>query len=216
MMMPTQITMTGSAAAGATPSPVNGLELSQYSNSPTSTNCNLPSSQATYPDTAYSVATDSKTGDQYLGYVTNSASGTAVYAMSYSGSGTAWNTLGASFNYGNTTIYVKSVFATVGLKTYSYMIVNDNITNANQLDLFYSPTLSTSQTNTSYVGAPSTSWDTLSYSSLVVPGTTSFANPRIEAPQYVNSSTLAYVPVWLQYTLSPGIQSLVYWNTVPN
>jgi hypothetical protein len=136
--------------------------------------------------------------------------------MSYSGSGTAWNTLGASFNYGNTTIYVKSVFATVGLKTYSYMIVNDNITNANQLDLFYSPTLSTSQTNTSYVGAPSTSWDTLSYSSLVVPGTTSFANPRIEAPQYVNSSTLAYVPVWLQYTLSPGIQSLVYWNTVPN
>ena len=212
------VTITGSAAAGATAA--NTLELSQYSNSPASTNCNLPATQGTYPDTAFSVATNPRTGDQYLGFVVNypsgSSSGTAVYAMSYTGSSAplgTWNTAGQTLNYNGTAVYVKSIYATVGLKSYSYMVINNN--SAQSLELFYSPTLST-VTNTLY-----SPLSTLSYPSPL--SGQSFGNPRIEAPQYINNnqySMITTVPVWLQYVSATiqgtQTQSLIYWNNVPN
>jgi hypothetical protein len=60
-----------------------------------------------------------------------------------------------------------------------------------------------------------TAIDNLTYGS--TSGT--FTNPRIEAPQYVNStSSFTTVPIWLQYTtaLSGNPQSLVYWSQIPN
>lgn len=203
-------TITGDAASGGTAT--TPVELSQYSNAP-STLCNLPAAQSTYPDTALSVATDLTTGNQYLGFVITSPAGSttgeAVYAMSYNGTTNMWNTSGQSFNNNNNnnTVYVKSVYATDNsANTYSYMIVNLGGT---ALELYASPTLSTTQTNTMY-----TAIDNLTYGSFGP-----VTNPRIEAPQYVNSnSTFTTVPIWLQYTstfpLNP--QSLLYWNSIPN
>ena len=58
-----------------------------------------------------------------------------------------------------------------------------------------------------------TAIDNLTYGS--TSGT--FTNPRIEAPQYVNSnSILPYVPIWLQYVTTGTTQSLLYWNQIPN
>jgi hypothetical protein len=100
----------------------------------------------------------------------------------------------------------------VGLKSYSYLIINDGttLTPPSSLELFESPALSATVTNTSYSPLYN-----LTYNQ-----TGSFANPRVEAPQYINAnpnsnSMTLTVPVWLQYA-NGGIQSLIYWNNVPN
>jgi hypothetical protein len=202
--------ITGDAASGA--SATTPVELSQYSNAPNQ--CNLPATQSTFPDTAFSVATNLITGDQYLGYVINDGSGPnqneAVFAMSYNGTTNTWNTTGgATFNNGgnNNVVYVKSVYATdSNANTYSYMIVNQG---GSSLELYASPTLSTTQTNTVYAAI-----ENLTYGSS---GT--FTNPRIEAPQYVNTNSnpnFPYVPIWLQYVTTGTTQSLLYWNQIPN
>lgn len=214
------VTISGSAASGATSS--NAQELSHYSNSPASSNCNLPAAQGTYPDTAFSDATNAKTGDQYLGFVINypsgSSSGEAVFAMSYQESSGTWSPAGstsqATLNYNNS-IYVKSVYAVVGLKSYSYLIINNgppasSPTSSSSLELFESPTLSATVTSTLYSPLYALTWTQSG----------SFANPRIEAPQYINSnansnSMALTVPIWLQYA-NGGSQSLLYWNDVPN
>jgi hypothetical protein len=204
--------ITGDSASGATAT--TPLELSQYSSTPGQ--CNLPSIQGTYPDTAYSVATDLITGDQYLGFVINDGTGgtvnEAVFALSYNGTTNTWNTnYGTAFNNsgGNNVVYVKSVYATdSNANTYSFMIVNQGVST---LELYSSPTLSTTPPYTMYTGI-----DNLTYNNSL--GT--FSNPRIEAPQYVNSnSTFTTVPIWLQYTdtsMMGSPQSLLYWNQVPN
>lgn len=197
-------TISGNASLGFTAT--NSLELSQYSNSPASSTCNLVSQQSTFPDTAFSVATNPTTGDQYLGFVTNypsgSSGGTAVYAMSYKGSsaGGAWNTNGSLLNY-NGSIYVKSVFGVIGTNSYSYMIINNgqSIGTPETLDFFVSPALSASVVNTSYT-SPKYILKTSSGNA------GNFSNPRIDAPQYVNTNSTSmsptlFVPVWLQYAV---------------
>jgi len=133
----------------------------------------MPAAQSTYPDTAFSVATDLTTGDQYLGFViaspAGSTSGEAVYAISYDGTSNTWNTGGQSFNNNNNNnvVYVKSVYATDNSdNTYSYMIVN---LGGQSSELYSSPTLSTTQTNTMY-----TAIDNLTY------GSTSVEQPPFE------------------------------------
>jgi hypothetical protein len=92
---------------------------------------------------------------------------------------------------------------------YSYMFVNDK----NQLGLFESAALPAS---ISYMLA--------GHLSHIPPGTNqSYADPRIEAPQYINTSHISFAPVWEQYKygayISPSMptqQSLIFWNNIPN
>jgi len=203
--------------SGSTTTTTNTQELSQYSGAPMTT-CNLPGEQNAYPDTAFSVATDLTTGDQYLGFVSAYPAGSmtdAVYAMSYTGSTNTWNTMGQTLNYNNNgnTVYVKSVFATAGAKNYSYMIVNNGSIPGTpptppSLELFASPSLAV-QANTKYYPI-----DNLTYGD-----SGNFSNPRIEAPQYITyAQAIKTVPIWLQYTSAAtgNPQSLLYWSFVPN
>jgi hypothetical protein len=100
------------------------------------------------------------------------------------------------------------------------MIINNGPIGAppvSSLELFEAPALSTSMTSTTY--GPNPLYN-LTYTQ--PSATQSFANPRIEAPQYINYSLqgIRTVPVWLQYVIntanSPPLQSLIYWNGVPN
>ena len=85
------------------------------------------------------------------------------------------------------------------------------INNGGELAFFLSDTLSGGAT---MYGSPV-------YNLLHPPitGTQNYDNPRIDAPEYIDSS---YVPVWEQYTSSVDpmtgieVQSLIYWSNVPN
>jgi len=186
-------------------------ELSTFSND--MLGCNLVSLQEQDQDTASSNATDRLTGNQYLGFVSNAASGgTNVYALVYDATAGTWGNgtpLTSALYYPYDAVYVKSTFVTAGGSFYSYMFVNDK----NQLGLFESAALPAS---ISYMLA--------GHLSHIPPGTNqSYADPRIEAPQYINTSHISFAPVWEQYKygayISPSMptqQSLIFWNNIPN
>ena len=193
------VTVTGTLVSAST-------ELSQYSNSPASTQCNLASQQTAWDDTAASIATDPSTGDQYLGFaVENGSGGTAVYTITYEASTAAWLTATAQTLAFADAVYVKSALqnlTTSGTTTpypIAYMVVNTG--GAGELLFLSSDTLETGSTMYT-VGND--------LSAMLQPGT--YLNPRIEVPQYINSAF--DVPVWEQYltTMMGTPRSLVFWN----
>jgi hypothetical protein len=202
------VTITGTTVSSP------ALELSQFSNSPPSTACNLPMAQTSFDDTAASVATNPLTGaqfgDQYLGYAIQYGSLTAVYTMTYQASSASWTAIpGQLLNYPNA-VYVKSAMEAVGSTSYpkAYMFINPGT--LGQVDFFSSATL---PATVSYGLAGTLPAPT------PLPGQ-NYDNPRIDAPEYVDSSVLSTVPVWEQYTsaiiMGSDVQSLIYWNDVPN
>ena len=199
------VSATSSGTTVSTP-----IELSSYSTTPGT--CNLPSSQEAVENSAFSVATDPSSGDQYLGFVINAATSgdTNIYTLTYQASMGLWidgQALTMGITFPNHEAYVKSTFATSGSSTYAYMFIN----NGGELAFFLSDTLSGGAT---MYGSPV-------YNLLHPPitGTQNYDNPRIDAPEYIDSS---YVPVWEQYTSSVDpmtgieVQSLIYWSNVPN
>jgi hypothetical protein len=95
--------------------------------------------------------------------------------------------------------------------TYAYMFINYGA--LSWLEVLTAPILSATITSTSY--AP------FAYLSHSQATGASYDNPRIDVPEYLNSSisgNLSMVPAWEQYVINTtsGAQSLIYWNNVPN
>ncbi len=217
-------------------SPVSAAqELSSASNlsaNPGNSGCNLPSGQSGYYDTAASISTNPITGDQYLGFAVTVASGTnsspppptptSVYALTYQASNASWMTGNGQLLTGpskapNTPVYVKTALVTASgaSNANAYMFINYG-TNS-PLEAVAAPVLS--QSNPTVV--PYSQVAVLNHSA--AGSGQSYANPRIDAPEYINAniSKISIVPVWEQYTSSTtingiAIQSLIYWNNLPN
>jgi hypothetical protein len=168
-----------------------------------------------WDDTAASIATDPTTGDQYLGFAVRNPSNTsttAVYTMTYqaSASSAPWTTIAGQLWTYSGAVYVKSALQQVtGTNPFptAYMFINTTA-DSGELAFLSAPTLETGTTSYSLVSdlnAPSRG-----------PGQ-SYANPRIETPEY---SPLTTVPVWEQWAdasvMGSYVYSLVYWNDVPN
>ena len=202
-------------------------ELSNFSNAsanPGNTGCNLPDAQSSYDDTAASIATNPTTGDQYLGFAVNVTGSTDaspltnVYTLTYQASTATWMTSNGQLwagptSHPDTPVYVKSALITpVGSSTtYAYMFINYGA--LSWLEVLTAPILSATVTSTSY--AP------FAYLSHSQATGASYDNPRIDVPEYLNTSisgNLSVVPAWEQYVISTtsGAQSLIYWNNVPN